>query len=193
MLAVSLSTYETLGDAEAFNAGHAADIARLIDMPPKELMRRVNAADRSCCSSAGSMPTPPPRSPTRASRASRSCTDTKRFYPKGESAAHVVWLHEQRGRTARRHRARGQFAPDGRTGPARGIRDRLGRVILGIGEAELPLNGETIQLTIDRRIQQLAHTLLKAAIVRHRRACAGSVVMLDARATARFSTARNYP
>ena len=55
----------------------------------------------------------------------------------------------------------------------------------------MPQNGETIQLTIDRRIQQLAHSQLKAAIAKHK-ARAGSVVVLDAKNGEVLALA-NYP
>ena len=43
MLAVSLATYEIWATPKLFDAQHAPDVARLLDMPPKELLRRVNA------------------------------------------------------------------------------------------------------------------------------------------------------
>ncbi|CAH2788891.1 MAG: Cell division protein FtsI [Peptidoglycan synthetase] (EC [uncultured Caballeronia sp.] len=71
------------------------------------------------------------------------------------------------------------------------IRDRLGHVISQIGETDLPQNGETIQLTIDRRIQQLAYSQLKAAIAKHK-ARAGNVVVLDAK-NGEVRALANYP
>jgi cell division protein FtsI (penicillin-binding protein 3) len=71
------------------------------------------------------------------------------------------------------------------------IRDHLGRVV---SETRLLLparNGATVQLTIDRRIQQLAYAQLKAAIAKHR-ADAGSVVVLDAR-NGEILALANYP
>jgi cell division protein FtsI (penicillin-binding protein 3) len=79
----------------------------------------------------------------------------------------------------------------GEAGQREVIRDRLGRVVSQIGEADLPQNGETIQLTIDRRIQALAHSQLKAAVAKNK-ARAGSVVVLDARNGEVLALA-NYP
>jgi len=191
MLAVSLSTYEIWATPKLFNAGHAADIARLIDMPPKELMRRVNAG-RSFVLLKRQVD-----ADTAAKVADKGLAgvtlvpDTKRFYPEGESAAHVVGFtnNEDNGQEGIELAANSRLT--GEQGQREVIRDRLGRVISEIGEAELPQNGETIQLTIDRRIQQLAHTQLKAAIVRHQ-ARAGSVVVLDAR-NGEILALANYP
>ncbi|CAB3763187.1 putative peptidoglycan D,D-transpeptidase PenA [Paraburkholderia humisilvae] len=52
-------------------------------------------------------------------------------------------------------------------------------------------NGALVQLTIDRRIQQLVYAQLKAAIAKHR-AQAGSVVVLDAR-NGEILALANYP
>ncbi|CDY74695.1 Cell division protein FtsI [Peptidoglycan synthetase] [Caballeronia glathei] len=191
MLAVSLSTYEIWATPKLFNAGQAADIARLIDMPPKELMRRVNAG-RSFVLLKRQVD-----ADTAAKVADKGLAgvtlvpDTKRFYPEGESAAHVVGFtnNEDNGQEGIELAANSRLT--GEQGQREVIRDRLGRVISEIGEAELPQNGETIQLTIDRRIQQLAHTQLKAAIVRHQ-ARAGSVVVLDAR-NGEILALANYP
>ena len=52
MLAVSLATYEIWATPKLFDANRAHDVARLLDMPPKELLRRVNASRSLCCSRA---------------------------------------------------------------------------------------------------------------------------------------------
>ena len=41
MLAVSLATYEVWATPKLFDGDHGNEIARLLDMPPKELQRRV--------------------------------------------------------------------------------------------------------------------------------------------------------
>jgi cell division protein FtsI (penicillin-binding protein 3) len=71
------------------------------------------------------------------------------------------------------------------------IRDRLGRVVLDIGPRVPAQNGDTIHLTIDRRIQQLAYAQLKDAVAKHH-AEAGSVVVLDAR-NGEILALANYP
>jgi cell division protein FtsI (penicillin-binding protein 3) len=71
------------------------------------------------------------------------------------------------------------------------IRDRLGRVVSETRPLVPAQNGETIHLTIDRRIQQLAYAQLKDAIAKHH-AEAGSVVVLDAR-NGEILALANYP
>jgi cell division protein FtsI (penicillin-binding protein 3) len=191
MLAVSLATYEIWATPKLLDPARADEIARLIDMPAKELLRRLNSqrsfvllkrqADADTA--------------TRIAEIGRAgitlAPDTKRFYPEGESAAHVVGFtnNEDGGQEGVELAADARLA--GEQGQREVIRDRLGRVISEIGETALPQNGETIRLTIDRRIQQLAHTQLKAAIMRHQ-ARAGSVVVLDAR-NGEILALANYP
>jgi cell division protein FtsI (penicillin-binding protein 3) len=115
----------------------------------------------------------------------------KRVYPNGESAAHVVGFtnvedHGQEGIEL-------QFDRDlaGRAGSRRVIKDRLGRVIEGVGETVPPLDGKDIQLSIDSKVQFFAFQKLRDAVTT-RRAKAGSVVVLDA-VTGEVLALANYP
>ncbi|SAL24908.1 peptidoglycan D,D-transpeptidase FtsI family protein [Caballeronia telluris] len=191
MLAVSLSTYEIWATPKLFDAERARDIARLIDMPEKELLRRLNAS-RSFVLLKRQVDADTATRIAEAGRAGVTLVpDTKRFYPEGESAAHIVGFtnSEDSGQEGIELAADARLT--GEQGQREVIRDRLGRVISEIGESAPPQNGETIHLTIDRRIQQLAHTQLKAAITKHQ-ARAGSVVVLDAR-NGEILALANYP
>jgi cell division protein FtsI (penicillin-binding protein 3) len=117
--------------------------------------------------------------------------DSKRFYPEGESAAHVVGFTdiEDNGQEGVELAANEQLL--GVPGQREVIRDRLGRVVSETRPLVPARNGETIHLTIDRRIQQLAYAQLKEAIAKHH-AEAGSVVVLDAR-NGEILALANYP
>jgi cell division protein FtsI (penicillin-binding protein 3) len=191
MLAVSLATYEIWATPKLFDAGRARDVARLIDMPEKELLRRLNAS-RSFVLLRRQVDADTAARIAETGRAGVTLVpDTKRFYPEGESAAHIVGFtnSEDSGQEGIELAANARLT--GEQGQREVIRDRLGRVISEIGETAPPQNGETIHLTIDRRIQQLAHTQLKAAITKHQ-ARAGSVVVLDAR-NGEILALANYP
>jgi cell division protein FtsI (penicillin-binding protein 3) len=191
MLAVSLSTYEVWATPRLFDGDHGNEIAHLLDVPPVDLQKRMEAGKRFILL----------KRQVEAEKAERVAQigragitlvpDTKRFYPEGESAAHIVGFtnNEDRGQEGVELAADARLI--GEAGQREVIRDRLGRVVSQIGETDLPQNGETIQLTIDRRIQQLAHTQLKAAIAKHK-ARAGSVVVLDAKNGEVLALA-NYP
>jgi cell division protein FtsI (penicillin-binding protein 3) len=191
MLAVSLATYEIWATPKLFDANRAHDVARLLDMPTKELLRRVNASRSFVLLKRQVDADTATRVVEKGLAGVTLVPDTKRFYPEGESAAHVVGFtdNEDNGQEGIELAANARLT--GEEGQREVIRDRLGRVISEIGEAAPAQNGETIQLTIDRRIQQLAHTQLKAAIMRHQ-ARAGSVVVLDAR-NGEILALANYP
>ncbi|WP_250535070.1 penicillin-binding protein 2 [Caballeronia sp. AZ10_KS36] len=191
MLAVSLATYEVWASPKRFDAARADDIAKLLDFPASELTRRIGT-DRSFVLLKRQVDAETAERIAEIGRAGITLVpDTKRFYPEGESAAHVVGFtdNEDRGQEGVELAADARLA--GSAGQREVIRDRLGRVVSQIGETEMPQNGETIHLTIDRRIQQLAHSQLKAAVAKHR-ARAGSVVVLDAKNGEVLALA-NYP
>ena len=108
----------------------------------------------------------------------RAKEEYKRFYPAGEVTAHLVGFTgmDDRGREGM------ESAFDellyGAKGLKRVLKDRKGRVIkeLGLIESEKP--GSNLALSIDLRLQYIAHRELKAAMQQFR-ATSGSVVVLD--------------
>ena len=103
----------------------------------------------------------------------------KRQYPEGEAAAHVVGFtnvedHGQEGMEL-------AFDKDlaGKPGSRRVIKDRLGRVVEGVGTDVPPVDGKDMQLSIDSKVQFFAYQKLRDQVTAHK-AKAGSVVVLDA-------------
>jgi cell division protein FtsI (penicillin-binding protein 3) len=117
--------------------------------------------------------------------------DSKRFYPEGESAAHVVGFTDIEDDGQEGIELAANELLSGAPGRREVIRDRLGRVVSETRPLLPARHGATVHLTIDRRIQQLAYGQLKAAIAKHR-AEAGSVVVLDAR-NGEILALANYP
>lgn len=191
MLAVSLATYEIWASPKLLDDAVRAPLARLLDLSPGELRRRLNGdktfvllkrqVDADTAAHIGKL----------GLAGITQIADSKRFYPEGESAAHVVGFTdiEDRGQEGVELAANAQLL--GVPGHREVIRDRLGHVISETRPLVPAQNGATIHLTIDRRIQQLAYTQLKTAIARHR-AEAGSVVVLDAR-NGEILALANYP
>ena len=102
-----------------------------------------------------------------------------RFYPAGETTAHVV------GRTnvddvgqEGIELALDEFLT-GEPGRRRVLYDNKGRVIKDLDFLRPPTAGEDVHLSLDLRLQYLAYRDLKAAVERHG-ATSGSLVMLDA-------------
>ncbi|SAL23111.1 penicillin-binding protein [Caballeronia sordidicola] len=191
MLAVSLATYSIWATPSRFDTETRPQVARLLGMPEKELARRLGT-ERSFVLLKRQVDADVATRIAETGLAGVTLVaDTKRFYPEGESAAHIVGFtdNEDKGQEGVELAANDRLT--GEHGQREVIRDRLGRVVSEIGETELPENGETIHLTIDRRIQQLAHTQLAAAIAKHK-ARAGSVVVLDAK-NGEILALANYP
>ncbi|KVV51632.1 cell division protein [Burkholderia territorii] len=191
ILAVSLSTYEIWANPKQVAEVDYPQIAKLLDMPLAEVRRRLRN-DRTFVLL---------KRQVDADTASRldkldidgitQIADSKRFYPEGESAAHVVGFTnvEDKGQEGVELAANGRLS--GTSGQREVIRDRLGRIVSDTRPLVPAQHGATIELTIDRRIQQLAFSQLKAAVLENN-AVAGSVVVLDAQ-NGEILALANYP
>ncbi|MBS0294334.1 MAG: penicillin-binding protein 2 [Proteobacteria bacterium] len=115
----------------------------------------------------------------------------KRQYPEGESAAHVVGFTnvEDHGQEGMELAFDKELA--GKPGSRRVIKDRLGRVVEGVGADTPPLDGRDMQLSIDSKVQFFAYQKLRDTVIEHK-AKAGSVVVLDAH-TGEVLALANYP
>jgi cell division protein FtsI (penicillin-binding protein 3) len=115
----------------------------------------------------------------------------RRFYPQGEALAHVLGFTNiddegQEGlELALDHWLRG--AP----GAKRVIRDGRGHLVGNVDLVRAAAPGRDLTLTIDRRIQFLAHRELRNALVRHG-AQSGSIVVIDV-ATGEVLAMANLP
>lgn len=115
----------------------------------------------------------------------------RREYPEGESAAHIVGFTnvEDKGQEGMELAFEHDLA--GRPGSRRVIKDRLGRVVEGVGEEIPPMDGRDIQLSIDSKVQFFAYQKLKEQVQEHN-ALGGSVVVMDAK-TGELLALANYP
>lgn len=104
----------------------------------------------------------------------------KRYYPSGEVTAHVLGFTniDDRGQEGL------ELAYDdwlaGKPGAKRVIRDRMGHVVEDIEQVRAPKPGQNLTLSIDRRIQFLAYSELKATMEKFQ-ADSASMVVLDVR------------
>lgn len=115
----------------------------------------------------------------------------KRQYPEGEAAAHVVGFTnvEDKGQEGMELAFNDLLA--GKPGSRRVIKDRLGRVVEGVGEVIPPVDGRDMQLSIDSKVQFFAYQKLRDQVQAHK-AKGGSVVVLDA-VTGEVLALANYP
>ncbi|SEB15845.1 peptidoglycan D,D-transpeptidase FtsI family protein [Paraburkholderia sartisoli] len=180
MLAVSLPTFEIWATPRLIKESAIAPLAKLVDMPVAELRRRLTG-DRQFVLLRRQVDADTAEKIDRLGLAGLTqIADTKRFYPEGESAAHVVGFTDIEDKGQEGIELAADAWLSGAPGEREVIRDRLGRVVSETRPLVPAQNGATVQLTIDRRIQQLAHAQLRAAVEKHS-AEAGSVVVLDAR------------
>jgi cell division protein FtsI (penicillin-binding protein 3) len=104
----------------------------------------------------------------------------KRYYPYGDLVAHVVGFTNVEDVGQEGMELSHQASLAGTAGSRRVIKDRLGHVVEDTG-ATLPVrDGKDLRLSIDRNIQHIAHTHLKAALEKHQAKAAG-IVVLDVR------------
>jgi len=191
MLAVSLATYEIWATPKLLDEAGFVPLAGLLQVPLAELRRRLTG-DKTFVLLKRQVDADTASAIDKLRLAGiTQIADAKRFYPEGESAAHVVGFTdiEDKGQEGVELAANLQLS--GAAGQREVIRDRLGRVVSDTRPLVPAHNGATIHLTIDRRIQQLAYAQLKAAIAKHS-AEAGSVVVLDAR-NGEILALANYP
>ena len=115
----------------------------------------------------------------------------KRQYPEGESAAHVVGFTnvEDHGQEGMELAFDKELA--GKAGSRRVIKDRLGRIVEGVGVETPPQEGQDIQLSIDSKVQFFAYQKLRDQVAAFK-AKAGSVVVLDAH-TGEVLALANFP
>ena len=115
----------------------------------------------------------------------------RRQYPEGEAVAHIVGFTdvEDKGQEGMERTFNTQLA--GKPGSRRVIKDRLGRVIEGVGEQVPPTDGQDIHLTIDSKVQYFAWQKLRDAVQAYN-AKGGSVVVLDVQ-TGEVLALANYP
>ena len=104
----------------------------------------------------------------------------RRYYPSGEVMAHMVGFTgiEDAGQEGIELAFNSQLS--GKPGSRRVIKDRRGNVVEDVESIHPPLEGKDIALALDSKLQYLAYSHLKQALVENR-AKAGGVVILDAR------------
>lgn len=116
--------------------------------------------------------------------------EVRRHYPDGPISAHVVGFTDSDNNGREGVELANNDILAGKQGFRRVIRDRLGRIVedIWVKEGEV---GSDVVLSIDSRLQFIAHKALQAAIERHK-AKAGAVVVVDVR-TGEILAMSNWP
>lgn len=178
-------------DVEASRA-QLAELARLLEMPQADLKKKLGNEDKTFVWLKRQVDEPIAQQiHAMGIKGIYARREYKRKYPEGEAAAHVVGFTnvEDNGQEGIELTFNKELA--GKAGSRRVIKDRLGRVVEGVGEQVPPIEGKDIQLSVDSKVQFFAYQKLRDAVTA-RKAKAGSVVVLDA-ITGEVLALANYP
>lgn len=104
----------------------------------------------------------------------------KRYYPAGEVTAHLVGFTGIDDQGQEGFELTMNKTLSGKSGSRRVIKDRAGHIIEDLEAVKVPQDGHDVVLSIDRRIQYLAHRELTKAVEKFK-AKAGAAVVLDAK------------
>lgn len=105
-------------------------------------------------------------------------TEYKRYYPASEIAAHVVGFVDVDGLGQEGIELAFDDSLKGAPGLKKVLRDESGRQVADLGNVHEPRVGEDLVLSLDSRLQHLAHHELSRAILKHQ-AKSGSIILLD--------------
>jgi cell division protein FtsI (penicillin-binding protein 3) len=166
-------------DVEA-SAEQLVRLARLLDIEVAELRRKLSDSRREFVYLKRQLP--PDEAAKVVGLAIKGVflqREYRRYYPSGEVIAHLIGLTDldDKGQEALELAFDGHLA--GRPGSRRVIKDRLGHIVEDVESIRTPQNGQTVKLSVDARIQYLAHRELKHAVA-SQRARGGGIVVLDA-------------
>ena len=102
----------------------------------------------------------------------------RRYYPAGESSAHVVGLTDIDDMGLEGIELTFENSLRGEAGSKTVLRDREGRIVDDLDYGKAPRFGSDLHLSIDSRLQYIAYRELKSAVVGHG-AKSGSLIMVD--------------
>ncbi|MFC4159961.1 peptidoglycan D,D-transpeptidase FtsI family protein [Chitinimonas lacunae] len=158
-----------------------SDLAQALGVPENDLRRRLADKKRDFVYLKRHLP------PGDAERVMRlgvpgvfKQAEYRRFYPDGEMMAHVIGYTDIDNKGQEGFELTKESMLAGRLGSRHVIRDRRGYVVEDVASIEQPRDGQTLTLSIDRKIQYIAFRELKNTIETHR-AKAGGIVVLDAK------------
>jgi cell division protein FtsI (penicillin-binding protein 3) len=107
-------------------------------------------------------------------------TESKRYYPQGETLAHLVGFTNIEDRGQEGVELAFNDSLTGEDGERNVLRDRLGNVIEDVRAIRPAVNGQDVVLSVDSDIQYLVLSELKKAVALHK-AKAGAAVVLNAK------------
>ena len=153
----------------------------LLGMPAAELERKLADAARDFVYLKRQLP--PDTADAIAQLGLRGIYESReyrRYYPAGEVTAHLVGFTGVDDTGQEGIELAHQDSLGGKPGSRRVIKDRLGGVVEDVESIRAAQDGKDLTLSIDSKIQSLAFSALKSAVLQHR-AKAGALIALDVR------------
>ena len=181
MLAVStpVKSIWAIPEEVKFEGSQLSKLAGLLGMPEREITNRIAETGGDFVFIKRQIP------PEVADRVAElhihglfQDREYRRYYPSGEVMAHVLGFTGAGDAGLEGVELAFQEHLAGKAGSRRVIRDRLGQIVEDVESIRAAQQGKDISLALDAKIQSLAFSQLKAAVIRHR-AKAGSIVALD--------------
>jgi cell division protein FtsI (penicillin-binding protein 3) len=156
-----------------------AQLARALEVDSRELRRKLDSGKDYVFLAREVSPEVAERALALKLPGVQAQPEYRRYYPSGEMASHLVGFTNvddfgQEGVEL-------AFNADliGKPGSRRVIQDRRGQIVEDVETILRPQDGRDVQLALDAKIQYLAYSALKQAVVANK-AKAGAAVVLDA-------------
>jgi cell division protein FtsI (penicillin-binding protein 3) len=172
----------SVNPAVLLESGQLARLAKALDIPPADLESRLfRYRNRQFMYLKRHMAPPEARAVLQLRIPGvRGDREYQRYYPAGEVAAHLVGFTNVDDQGIEGMELAYDDWLRGSPGRKQVIKDLYGEVVRDIGELAAARSGKDLTLSIDLRLQYLAHRELQRAIVLNG-AKSGSVVTLDSR------------
>lgn len=181
LLAVStpVKSITAIPDLAQLNDDQTGSLAKVLGMPMAELKQRL-ATKKDFVYLKREVP------PDEAARifdlklpGIQAEDETRRFYPMGEVASHVIGFTDIDDKGQEGIELAQQRDLVGMPGSRRVIRNRRGEIVEDVESIRQPEDGKDVRLALDAKIQYLVYTALQQA-VQTNKARAGAAVVVDA-------------
>lgn len=158
----------------------ARELALLLELDVKELNRRLASEKDFVYLKRQIPPDVADKVATMNLAGIHQQNEYRRYYPNGEVTAHVIGFTGTGDAGQEGIELALDGALTGKPGSRRVIKDRRGQVVEDVESIRAPQDGKEVVLSLDAKIQYLAYTQLKQAMIDHK-AKAGALVVLDAK------------
>jgi len=158
-----------------------AQLAQLLDMPQRELARRLSDTGRTFVYLKRQVEDDTARRiEALGIPGIHQLREYKRYYPEGENLAHIVGFTNVEDVGQEGVELAYQKTLAGKPGSRRVIRDRYNRIVEDVGVIREPHDGRDLHLSIDSKIQYHAFAALRESVKQHK-AKAGAAIVIDVR------------